>query len=210
LFGTTSSGGDPSCDGNGCGAVFKLVPPRAGRQVWAEIVLHTFSGADGAGPRQMIMSDDGTLYGTTQFGGGPCTIEGGCGVVFALAPLPGEPGWSQTVLYSFTGGGDGALPIGGMALGPDGVLFGTTTEGGALCDGDTSCGVVFALTPPTADTPIWTQTVLHRFTGRKDGAFPNHLILGEDAALYGTTTGGGDDTICNPDIGCGVVFKLVP
>ena len=54
---------------------------------------------------------------------------------------------SDTVLYSFTGGSDGALPEGGvMNLG--GNLFGTTFAGGDPgCESQPGCGVVFEIAP---------------------------------------------------------------
>ena len=55
LYGTTSGGGR-----YGCGTVFKLTTN--GDLTF----LHSFDGADGAGPRtDLIMGLDGTLYGTT-------------------------------------------------------------------------------------------------------------------------------------------------
>jgi len=212
VLGTTTSGGDLTCGSSGCGVVFKLLPPNAGQNEWTEIVLHTFSGADGAGPRSVVLSDDGTLYGTTENGGDGCRLGDACGVVFALTPpMAGQPFWAQSVLYSFTGGADGSSPLGGVTLGPDGVIYGTASEGGNRCDGGHRCGVVFALAPPSADATTWTQTVLHRFTGKQAGAFPNNVVLGADGALYGTTTGGGGNpSICSRHIGCGMVFRLTP
>ena len=65
----------------------------------------------------------GNLYGTTEFGG-----ASGQGVVFKLSP-----GGTETVLYSFTGGNDGAFPndIGSLIADRAGNLYGTTVNGGA-------------------------------------------------------------------------------
>ena len=59
-------------------------------------------------------------------------------------------------------------------------------------------------------------TVLHSFTGGKDGAIPAQERLLRDAAgnLYGTTNFGGNVTTCpyfgEAYPGCGVVFKITP
>src|ERR1700730_2097295 len=77
----------------------------------------------------------GNLYGTTEFGG-----ASGQGVVFKLSP-----GGTETVLYSFTGGNDGAFPndIGSLVADRAGNLYGTTLFGGT-----TGSGVVFKPTGP--------------------------------------------------------------
>jgi uncharacterized repeat protein (TIGR03803 family) len=78
-----------------------------------------------------------------------------------------------TTLYSFTGfNGDGSGPLGGLVLGHDGVLYGTTVAGGTgSCDG--GCGTVFKLVPPQEEGGSWSETVLYSFTGQQgDGASP--------------------------------------
>lgn len=56
------------------------------------------------------------------------------------------------------------------------------------------------------------ETVLHRFSGRTDGAFPSsNLILDASGNLYGTASRGGNTKNCTGSIpGCGVVFELTP
>lgn len=46
-------------------------------------------------------------------------------VVFAIAWTLPVAAQTYTVLYSFTGGADGALPIGGLTLDSQGNLYGT-------------------------------------------------------------------------------------
>jgi len=119
LYGTTQYGGSgPSCvyGYQGCGTVYSLTPPESPGEAWTETVLYNFTGgADGgvvgAG---LTAGDNGVLYGATSLGGdAACTNQGtaGCGVVFSLTP-PASPGgaWTETVLYTFTGGSDGAFP----------------------------------------------------------------------------------------------------
>jgi uncharacterized repeat protein (TIGR03803 family) len=143
LYGTTSSGGNGSCNsGLGCGVVFKLTPPSTPGGTWTERVLHSFSGSDGAHPVAGLISDStGALYGTTFSGGNASCNSGlGCGVVFKLTP-PATPGgtWTERTLYSFSGS-DGANPMAGLISDSAGVLYGTTSEGGVH-----DAGTVFKL-----------------------------------------------------------------
>jgi uncharacterized repeat protein (TIGR03803 family) len=61
LYGTTSGGGNPSCNG-GCGVVYKLTPGAGGK--WKYSVLHKFSGGDGGFPGGVVIDQKGNLYGT--------------------------------------------------------------------------------------------------------------------------------------------------
>jgi hypothetical protein len=193
-------------------------------QMDREQVLHAFNGAGGgAVPSLGLLADSArNLYGATVDGGNASTIcqvfEGlpGCGVVYKLTPS--AAGWNETVLYTFSGGSDGAIPYGAMVFDSEGNLYGTTGYGGdttsAACMGSASaenppgCGVVFKLTP-TAEGP-WTETVLHTFTGGSDGAIPffNGVILDSNGDLYGETWNGGNTSTCFNALGCGVVYKL--
>jgi uncharacterized repeat protein (TIGR03803 family) len=94
--------------------------------------------------------------------------------------------------------------LAGLALGPSGALYGTTSAGGS--NGD---GTVFALLPPAAAGASWHFHVLHTFTGSPDGATPYAaLTLDKLGNLYGTT-GFGGLVDCNNQ-GCGTVFELSP
>jgi uncharacterized repeat protein (TIGR03803 family) len=177
---------------------------------WAgtESVLFKFSGADGSEPQGTLVADQaGNFYGTAFNGGNPgCYLGYGCGVVFELTPSQG--GWTQTVLYAFTGGRDGAGPAAGLLLDTDGNLYGTTVAGGslALCRNlgpASGCGVMFKLTHSSSG---WTYSVIHRFSG-SDGAAPYSNLISDSAGnLYGTTRYGGSGC----DVGCGTVFRLEP
>jgi uncharacterized repeat protein (TIGR03803 family) len=139
LYGTTYRGGDSNR-----GIVFNLSPPAAGETQWTETVLYSFKGGnDGSSPESGLISDaNGVLYGTTGYGG-----DSGRGTVFQLSPpAAGETQWTETVLHRFKGGNDGARPMGDLIIDPNGVLYGTTNEGGNLaCVG--GCGTVFKLVP---------------------------------------------------------------
>ena len=156
LYGTTHVGGSGTCLGEnagGCGVVFQLTPPSAPGGAWTESVVYSFTGVggDGAYPvSAVVLGPNEKLYGTTEDGGnatsGNCGlgVAAGCGTAFELAPPTGPGGtWTETILHSFTGlDGDGALPTAGLVMSSSGVLYGTTSSGGA--DGK---GTVFAIKP---------------------------------------------------------------
>ncbi len=182
-------------------------------------IIHNFTGGeDGAGPGGLILDAAGNLYGATAGGGlSSQNCADTCGVVFKLKSA--GQGWVLTPLYQFQGGSDGASPV-GVALGPDGTLYGTTELGGMTCPSETQygCGTVFNLRPsPTACKSAlcpWTETVLYRFAGgSNDGAIPvGQLAFDQSNNLYGATYQGGIYT-ANCAQGhdwCGTVFELSP
>jgi uncharacterized repeat protein (TIGR03803 family) len=178
LYGTTVGGGVSIW-----GVVFKL------DKTGTETVLHSFTGgADGGFPLAGVIRDsEGDLYGTTQSAGISLA-----GVVFKL-----DPTGTETVLYAFTGGADGAYPLGGLIRDSAGNLYGTASGGGASRQ-----GVVFKL------DPTGTETVLYNFTGGADGGFPQAgLTLDSAGNLYGTTYYGGSGPVAS---GHGVVFMIQP
>jgi uncharacterized repeat protein (TIGR03803 family) len=201
LYGTTSLGGDLSCDyGYGCGTVFML--DSAGH----EKTLYGFAGGtDGSQPYAGVIRDDaGNFYGTTAEGGDSSCNRGlGCGTVFRLAANGNE-----TVLHSFTGtGGDGAYPYAGVVRDPKGNLYGTTSGGGdPNCSyGQGNCGTVFMV------NPAGKETVLHSFAGNPDGAYPSGLIRDASGNLYGSAAAAGTSNCRARYFGsCGTVFKLTP
>src|SRR5450631_362725 len=123
-----------------------------------------------------------------------------------VTAAPSAQAPSYEVLYTFTGGADGANPsAGGSDAGlirdEDGNLYGTTPGGGDLSSaycGSYGCGVVFKV------DRLGKETVLHAFTGPPDGAEPlAGLVRDEEGNLYGTTLGGG-----SAGFPVGTVFKL--
>jgi uncharacterized repeat protein (TIGR03803 family) len=198
LYGTTQNGGDFSaCINNGCGVVFKLDP------TGKETVLYTFTGgADGRYPSGDLIQDSaGNFYGVTWAGGASCISSGeGCGVVFKLDPTTGK----ETVLYTFTGGADGAAPGARLFMDDAGILYGTTPLGPVSGGCGPGCGVVFRLDPTTGE-----ENVLYAFTGGADGGEPVAGLIRDSAGnFYGTASTAGISGNCG--IGCGVVFKLTP
>jgi hypothetical protein len=198
LYGTTS---------NGNGEVYSLTPPATPGGTWTETSLHAFAGApeDGGSPggAGVVVGTDKVLYGTSFDGGTGTACRNGCGTVYSLTP-PTIPGgaWTEAVLYNFAGADDGQAPT-GVVIGPDKVLYGTTSNGGSGTSCYDGCGTVFSLTPPADPGGPWTEKILHDFTG-PDGANPGAgVALGTDGGLYGTTVNGGSGTC-----GCGTVFQL--
>ena len=184
LYGTTSAGGT-----SGGGTVFSLTPPESPGAAWTETVLHNFAGGDdGALPLSaVVIGRGGVLYGTAQNGGPASSVcFNGCGMVFALKPPAAAGGaWTKIVLHAFVNS-DGANPVGGLAIGNGGVLYGTTSSGGTAAN-----GTVFSLTPSSLGGS-WTEAVLYNFTGGSDGGFPAAAVtLTEDRQLFGTTFVGG-------------------
>jgi uncharacterized repeat protein (TIGR03803 family) len=90
-----------------------------------EQTLYSFTGAaDGGNPlSSLVMDASGNLYGTTFVDGAY-----GAGEVFELSPNT-SGGWTESVLYSFTGGADGANPFDAdLIFDKAGNLYGTTVE----------------------------------------------------------------------------------
>jgi uncharacterized repeat protein (TIGR03803 family) len=107
------------------------------------------------------------------------------------------------VIYSFTGGADGASPEAGLTMDRAGNLYGTTFAGGA------GFGTVFELRHLRSG---WIFSPLHLFAGGpNDGGGPvARVVFGPEGNLYGTTSGGGQRCPGLPYNGCGTVFRLSP
>lgn len=192
IFSTAFLGGEHLA-----GTIFELSPTTDGN--WQETTLESFDVKDGANPECKVVFDAaGNMYGTTYGGGGLRKL----GTVWELTPQT-DGTWTETILHSFTGETDGALPIGGVIFDAAGNLYGMTSMGGAF-----KRGTVFELSPNGDGT--WTKTVLYNFRGSRDGRTPGFSTLTFDRAgnLYGETHFGGDGP-CG-ELGCGVVFELSP
>jgi len=170
--------------------LINVVPVSAASQYQ---VLYSLSGGnDGSIPWDSLVVDEaGNLYGTTIAGGAY-----GYGTVFKLASGPNGT-WIESVLHSFNPQApDGNQPEAGLVFDRAGNLYGTTYMGGTHFS-----GTVFKLTPNKDGS--WTETILHSFTGGKDGGNPaGNLIFDAVGNLYGTTFGAPSH--------CGVVFQLTP
>jgi uncharacterized repeat protein (TIGR03803 family) len=156
--------------GIGAETVFKLTTSGSGYAV-----LHTFTNnPDGWAPfGQLAQGSDGTLYGTTYFGG-----TNNLGTVFRMD----TNGNGYEVLYNFAGNPDGQYPFAGVVVSDEGVLYGTTWRGGT-----NGYGTVFRL-----NTNGGGYTELYAFANSTDGSRPfGRLLQGTGKALYGTASAGG-------------------
>jgi len=133
LYGTGYYGGTngPS----GYGTVFKITTNGAYTS------LYSFTGGnDGSRPYAGLMqAADGSFYGTTSWSGAYSN-----GTIFKITT-----NGVFTILYSFTGGDDGAYPQSALVQGRDGSFYGTTSGAGG-----NKIGTVFRMTTGLAFTSI--------------------------------------------------------
>jgi uncharacterized repeat protein (TIGR03803 family) len=172
LYGVTELGG-----ASDAGVAFEL--SQTAKSAWKFTTIYAFKGApDASSPYGGLIADaSGNLYGTTYYGG----IDG-LGSVFELvAKTDGR--YRERVLYSFQGGNDGSSPTSTLAFGGSGELYGTTSAGGGSCD----CGTIFELALPSG-----SESIVHRFAGGADGAYPYYgLTTDASGNFYGATVAGG-------------------
>lgn len=208
LYGTTIYGGTSALcgTGTGCGTVFKLTPPAAGKTAWTETVIHSFgTGAkDGRLPElsPLILNAKGEIFGTAGNGG---TFNEG--VAFKLTPpAAGKTAWTETILTNFgaggVGGNDGGS-VGGLVFGKTGMLY------GALAEGGTGFGSVYQLTPPASGNGAWKQTELYGFKEFDDCNNPQpSLIIDAAGTLWGTAQNAGK--VPPSGVAAGCVFSIKP
>jgi len=207
IYGTTHSGGNQTCKGNGyvgCGTVFSLKAPIDKGGTWTQQILYPFKAAsDGALPNgNLVLDAKGRLYGTTASGGN------GDGTIFKVAPPAGNrANWKESVLHVFNSCGvpDGCLPSAGLALDAAGGLNGVT-----CCGGSYGGGTVFLLRPVELGKS-WAFGVLHAFMGTPDGSYPTARVTFDKVGnLYGTTQQSGYTGQSCGHLGCGTVFEARP
>ena len=186
-----------------CGLIFATT-------IWVQAqtftVLHEFTGHnDGARPGGMTKDRAGNLYGSTAYGGDFSCNGGdggppGCGVLFKLKK--DDTGWVLNPLYTFPGSLQGYLSNypGGLAIAPNGSLYGTNFLGGNGL-GIYGDGSIFNATPsPVAPASVlapWTYSVIYEFSGSSDGANPTGtapLLFDQAGNIYGTTAYGDGST----------------
>jgi len=199
IYGTSASGGDFDQ-----GAVFKIALDGS------TTLIHSFNGGVGNGPTwPVVVGPDGSLYGSTPTGlvykisaggvyqiihdfGSTGIVSGklvldqhgnilgtnelggvnGAGSIFKITPAG-----LYTSLHDFSYHTEGTSTLAGIVIGPDGDYYGDCGGGGTNDD-----GTIFKL------TPSGQFTVLYSFADNGDGSAPlGELVVGPDAALYGTT-----------------------
>jgi uncharacterized repeat protein (TIGR03803 family) len=178
VFGTTY-GSEVESD---YGTIYKIVLNGNEREI------HVFKKKppDGNYPRsKLVLGPDGAYYGTTVVGG-----SFGAGTVFRIS----SNGDDFSIIYSFTGGSDGANPFAGLLSDGAGTFYGTTFLGGKRGVG----GTVFSV------TRNGREHVIYSFIPGPGGYQPTTGVIADAAGnLYGTTSAGGSATV-------GVVFKISP
>lgn len=192
LYGTTWHGGGM----NQGGTAYRLKHVGSG---WVLQPLYAFAGdSDGCNSDSMLgFGPDGSLYGTTVYGGIVGCSGNSYGTVFNIRPQPTPPPspltpWHETVIHTFNGSVDGAYPH-DLTFDAAGNIYGTTQQG-AL-----GSGTVYRLRKVSGS---WVEDILYRFTGASDGGQPKAgVIRDSNGNLYGTTPFGGG-------IGYGTVFQL--
>jgi uncharacterized repeat protein (TIGR03803 family) len=194
LYGTTASGGTSNL-----GTVYSITTSGV------EKVLHSFSGgSDGAYPASDLFPYNGTIYGTTRYGGGTACGGSGCGTIYTITTSGVE-----TVLYAFKGGTDGETPSSGLVIYTHDAaplrtvpraMYGTTRYGGGTGCGGSGCGTVYSIL-----TNGQQEKVVYSFAGGADGSEPNGLD-DDRGAMFGTTVAGG--TGCKGSVGCGTVYHI--
>jgi len=195
VFGTTSSGGDATCNAHvGCGVVYELLKGSGGE--WTKKVIDTFHGDNVGEPSSPSLGGfdtSGNLYGSSLTGGaGGCSD---CGSIFQLTPS-GSGAWKETFLWNF-------LPRGiyypnGVAVTPAGKVLGTTTAPFGFYY---TQGSLFELTPGSQGA--WGMDMVYVFPFT-DGQWPSSGLVSDAAGnLYGTSQYGGTSNL-------GMVFELSP
>ncbi len=172
---------------SGYAAAYRLTP--AGEQS----LLHFFAWpGDGGNPEGPLVELDGALYGTCRWGGDPSLPDNQRqGTVFRL-----EFDGTMTRLHTFSGGASGERPEGGLVVGADGLLYGTTYGGGQY-----GSGTLFSIDPASG-----VVETLHSFFAPRDGSGPTgELAVGPDGVLYGAAPYGD-----NAFTICGTIFRFDP
>jgi uncharacterized repeat protein (TIGR03803 family) len=150
--------------------------------------MHEFNSRDGAYPAAGVIDVNGTLYGTTQLGGGSGV---GHGSVFSIDPAT----HAEAVIYAFKGFPDGNEPAAPL-IEVNGMLYGTTILGGTRND-----GTVFSVAPSGAEAVVQSMGI------GAPGSGPHGGLVDVGGVLYGTTSTGSGSSDTDPN---GTVFMLQP
>ncbi len=126
------------------------------------------------------------------------------GVALPLISTMANAAVTPTVLHTFTGTPDGAYPVGGLVLGTDGALYGTTDKGGQYADSDINAngnGTLFRVAADGSYSLLHSFNFMRQDRSNSGGARPQTALQPTaDGSVYGTTTHGGIN-------GTGVIFQ---
>lgn len=158
-------------------------------------VYHFGALTDGGLPSgSLVQGSDGTMFGTASFGG-----ANGFGVLYSITGNFSTGTGTQTPVFAFTNGNDGANPQGSLIIDNAGNLYGTAPNGG-----QNGGGAVFKYNPGSN-----LLSPIYEFCSQancSDGSGPvTALVQGTDGNLYGTTRHGG---AANGASSNGVVYKV--
>ena len=172
LFGTTLWGGS-----RGLGGIFRIQTNGGSYSLFYSFTNGTTSGSRPYGTT--LLKSDSTFYGMTQNGG-----ISNKGTIFKL----NTNGTGFTLLHSFDGGTNGAMPMCGTLVQSVSMLYGMTTD-----FGESTLGTLFQIS-----TNGTGYEVLHHFEAGT-GQSPWGSLLLSGLTLYGMTSGGGTNSM-------GVIF----
>jgi len=197
-WGVTLSGGAmytvahyASVQGGPCGSALQLASKSGVAKVKdTATLMHTYvKSEDGCPTGNLTVDPSGNVFGVTQDGG-----ANGWGSIVEF--VPSKTGWTEQVLYSFTGGSDGGAPYSELVRDSAGNFYGTASACASDC-----VGTAFELSPSESG---WTYHVLHSFTGGNDSGQPvAAMVFDAGGNLYGATSGWGSNS-------GGTVFELSP
>jgi uncharacterized repeat protein (TIGR03803 family) len=189
LYGMTIYGGR-----NGRGTVYSLDPASKDFGVIYDFGPDPISATDNAPLQSLFLASDGALYGTNEYGG-----PNGTGLVFKVV------GNEVTILHEFGiksadavprfSNADGSLPLSTLTEGADGMIYGTTSYGGA-----NGAGTIFRIAKDgTRFESLYSFVPGHDPAGT--GSYPaTGLVRMTDGSMVGTTFNGGS--------GYGVIYRL--
>ena len=142
-------------------------------------VLYNFTTSTGANPTTGLLLSGNLLYGGTLNGGSSSD-----GAVFKI-PTNNAAGYSD--FFNFGGGNGGANPTGGPLVLTNGLLYGTTENGGT-----NSRGMVYQVSASGANfKDLYSFSAENSNGYNQDGANPMAGVLLSGKTLYGTTSAGG-------------------
>jgi uncharacterized repeat protein (TIGR03803 family) len=165
-------------------------------------ITATSSGAANGSGAILSFEENGNVEVLFAFNGattgsnisGSLAYDSGANIIYGLCSNGGQNGLGTafkyvinseifSVIHEFTGAEDGSFPQGGLALGDNGILYGTAQFGGSL-----NQGTIFSINPIENNF----QVIYELNNSSSDGRYPmGRLIQAESGLLLGTCSEGG-------------------